>query len=364
MLEPVGLYVHIPFCQKKCPYCDFYSISPVAGVQEEYTAALLRELVRYLPLCFDTVYFGGGTPLLLGTRCLEKLMADLGPYLSPGFEATIEVNPASTTSDDLRALRGMGFTRLSVGVQSGNDTELFFLGRAHTAAQARETILAAASAGFSHISADLMIALEGQTEASLLSSIRFLRDLPIDHVSSYLLKVEPGTPFYQNRAYLSLPDEDESADLYLASVAALEEAGFKQYEISNFAKPGGQCLHNLKYWQCAPYLGLGPAAHSYLGGERFSYPRDLSGFLCSPQRVPQCPGGDFDETFLLAMRLVPGADIGELASRFSFDPAPLLKKAETFVRSGFLTWEKCRLTFTPKGFLVSNTILAELMAMR
>lgn len=369
----LGLYLHIPFCDGKCPYCDFYSLAGEESVKEEYTRRLEKELALWadklkqegVPPVADTLYFGGGTPNLLGGSRIARLILAAKEHFSlQNGEITVEVNPSSELSGFFREIFVAGANRLSIGLQSAHDQELKALGRRHTAQQAAETVEAARKAGFSNLSLDLMLATPGQTTESALSSVAFCKELGVNHVSAYLLKVEPGTPYWNRRDSLPLPDEDETADRYLAVCQALEQAGLKQYEISNFAVPGFESRHNLKYWRCEEYLGLGPGAHSFVNGKRFYYPRSLQDFLKRPQPVDDGEGGTLEETVLLGLRLSEGitpqtlAPFGEVGEQ-AF--AAMEKKSRPYGAAGLLQSEPGRIALTPKGFLVSNELIAELL---
>ena len=258
--------------------------------------------------------------------------------------------------EQLRRFRESGVNRLSFGVQSLSDSQLKRLGRLHTAQEAVETVCAAAAAGFDNLSCDLMLALPGQTPEELEQTIREMTRLPIVHISAYLLKIEPGTPFARQQIAAQCPDEDAAADLYLQAVEQLNAAGFAQYEISNFAKPGFESRHNCKYWHCEPYLGIGPSAHSCWNGKRFFVPSSAASFLEQPVQTVETEDGapcTLEERLMLGLRLTEGVPAAWLAE----------KKAavERYCKLGFLRRTGDRVAFTPKGFLVSNTILAELV---
>ncbi len=372
--QPIGLYLHVPFCRSgKCPYCDFYSLPFGEDLADAYTAALRKAMALqpFGPLQADTVYFGGGTPSLLGAKRLVALLEDAVRFfgLPKDSEVTLEANPESVTLELLQTLRRSGFTRVSVGVQSGVDAELAALGRPHTARQAQQAVEWAQQAGFSHISADLMLAIPGQSKDSLQQSIAFLTNLPVDHISAYLLKIEEGTPYAQRRQSLSLPDEDAAADSYLLCAYLLEEAGFARYEISNFAKPGGRCRHNLKYWRCQPYLGLGPAAHSFLLGEdatlgrRYAFPKDLQAFLSADRPYSlledQGEGGSWEERLMLALRLEEGFDVASLPNPLA--RSSLLCKAKELVTRNLCRMKGKAVSLTGEGMLVSNAVTLALL---
>lgn len=364
---PIGIYIHIPFCGKKCPYCDFYSAPPTKQSLDDYTAAMEGQLLAYKNkgVAADTLYFGGGTPNLLGGARLARLIGAARESfgLPAGSEITVEANPFSATSDFFRQIFAAGANRLSLGLQSANPAELRFLGRRHTPEQAANAVEAAKSAGFANISLDLMIGTPGQTRDSLMRSIDFCAKQDVQHVSAYLLKIEPGTAFYDQRDSLPLPDEETVSDLYLTAVAQLEQRGFFQYEISNFAKPGCEGRHNLKYWRCQAYLGFGPAAHSFFGGKRFYYPRSTEEFLEGRPPIPDGDGGSREEFAMLQLRLIEGLSDGIWKDRFR-EPLPpaLLRAAKRYEKPGLVRFTgPAAFHLTPKGFLVSNLLTAELL---
>ena len=277
----LGLYLHIPYCFSKCRYCDFYSAPGQRGVPSAYVDALLRELHRFspdAPLRPDTLYFGGGTPSLLAPEDAARLIAAASPL--PGAEITLEANPETVTEASLCAFREVGINRISFGVQSARDSQLKTLGRPHTARQARAAFAAARRAGFENISGDIMLALPHYTQAEFDETLELIESGGATHISAYLLKIEPDSAFGRHPPE-GLPSPDEAADFYLYAVEQLEHHGYQQYEISNFAKPGYEGKHNLIYWDCGDYLGLGPAAHSCMGGRRFYYPPKP--FFTTPQ---------------------------------------------------------------------------------
>lgn len=279
----LGIYIHVPFCVRKCPYCDFYSVPQTAERMEQYGTALcrfLRQMQTDLPV--DTIYFGGGTPSLLPVSLLEEILQTIAGTVSLRQpEITLECNPATVDRKTLQQLREIGINRLSIGVQSLSDVQLKRLGRLHDAKTAIETVEQAAAAGFQNLSCDVMLALPKQTTAELQGTLTQLTALSIQHISAYLLKVEPETPFASMNWVQQLPDEDATADFYLQTVETLQAAGFLQYEISNFAKAGYESRHNCKYWNCEPYLGFGASAHSCYGGKRFYVPSDLQAFCAA-----------------------------------------------------------------------------------
>ncbi len=363
----LGLYIHLPFCRGKCPYCDFYSLPYNPETARQYVKAAIRAL-RTAPASgpVDTVYFGGGTPSLLGAEMLcallEAVRQTLG--LTPDAEITLEANPGTVDQPLLGALRAGGFNRLSLGLQSAHPAELALLGRRHTADEAARAVQWAMQAGFAHLSLDLMLGTPGQTVESAAASARYCAGLGVGHISAYLLNIEPNTPF--GRRPPLCPDEDVFADSYLQVAQLLKERGYEHYEISNFAKPGQQCRHNLKYWLCHEYLGVGPAAHSLIGGRRFYFERDLQGFLSWPNLwqhwVEDGPGGTLQEQVMLALRLGQGLVYDRLRQQFPHaDLSGIAAAAKPYHQAGLLVADRQGVRLTPRGFLVSNSLIVTIL---
>lgn len=366
-MEPLGLYIHVPFCDGKCPYCDFYSLPAREEAMDAYVRRLGELLPRFAegyPRPLRTVYFGGGTPSLLGPARLGALLEEAARRFSllPGAEITCEANPTGLSGDLFPGLRAAGFNRLSLGLQSAHEDELELLGRRHSPQDAARAVEAARTAGFENISLDLMLALPGGSTGKLGKSIGFAASLGPEHLSAYILKVEPGTPFA--RRGVPQPQEDRAADEYLFCVEELARRGFRQYEISNFARPGFESRHNLVYWRCEEYLGLGPGAHSFLEGRRFLWPRDLDGFLQGAEPVDDGPGGGFEEFAMLNLRLTRGLRLSDCEERFGREGGAafrlLLQRARALPQR-LLRAEEDSVALTPEGFLVSNGILARLL---
>ena len=350
-----GLYIHVPFCLSKCPYCDFYSVKYSRETALQYKNAVIRNIQHYQSssTVFDTVYFGGGTPILLWREICE-IMEHI--RISDRCEITVEANPCCCTEEALSALRQAGVNRLSLGVQSFDDQELSLLGRRHDGNKAEKAILLAYDCGFKNISADLMLATPKQTKQSLKKSLERYCSLPVSHISAYMLKIEENTPFANTE--LVLPDEDEACELYLQTVDALTKNGFNQYEISNFALEGMESRHNLKYWRCEEYIGIGPAAHSYLDGRRFYAERDLQGFIDRPVQqeiTDEEQAGDFEEYAMLKLRLAEGLCFKECA-RFDVGKDVILQRCNK-IPDDLILIDRERVRLTPKGFLLSNQII-------
>lgn len=367
-VAPIGVYVHVPFCDGKCPYCDFYSMRATEEKLESYTQALCRWAAQWAPRWSgkkaNTVYFGGGTPVLLGAdrlaRVLEAIRSNI--EVTPDAEITIEANPAAAQEALFRNLYRAGFNRLSMGLQSANENELRFLGRRHTVQQASDAVKAAQAAGFSNISLDLMLGLREQTTESVKRSVCFCVQQDVPHVSAYLLKVEPGTPFARYHVEDTLPDEDAQVELYHTACRALEQAGFAQYEISNFAKPGCESRHNLHYWRDEEYAAVGASAHGFLDGKRFYYPRNLEAFLRGDPTIEDGDGGSPEEYVLLALRLTEGLTRQRFSRRFRTElPDALFRKAAMLQKAGLTITDGERIALTREGFLVSNAVIAELL---
>ena len=366
MSEKLGLYIHIPFCKSKCPYCDFFSGKGNEYEYDRYLCDLLNKIEywsRKTDKKVSSIYFGGGTPSVLGADRLCKILLRIREVFAIDSEAeiTAEINPETGKMIDFEMMKSAGFNRISVGFQTAVEHELKALGRIHTAEDARITIERARAAGIENTSLDLMLGIPYQTIESLKYSIDFCADCGVKHISSYILKLEEGTRFFDMRDNLNLADEDMQAELYLFAVDYLNSLGYKQYEISNFAFEGYESRHNCTYWKCDEYIGIGPSAHSFFEGRRFYYGRNLEDFY-ENKIIDDGKGGDEDEFIMLSLRLKSGLNFAEFEDRFkkSLSPA-LLRKIKTYVNAGFMELDETHACFTPKGFLVSNTIISELI---
>jgi putative coproporphyrinogen dehydrogenase len=363
-MKGLGIYIHVPFCGRKCGYCDFYSVNYSKSAVQSYVDAVLRNIRHYSDRSriVDTVYFGGGTPSLLDSEQIAEIMDDIGGsfFIDENAEVTLEANPSTLNPDKLAGLRNAGVNRLSIGVQSMVESELKFLGRNHSAERAEKSILDANSAGFENISCDLMIALPEQTAENIEYSVNRLSSLPIQHISAYILKTEEGTPFDCEDIKKHLPDDDETADIYLKTVGLLEKNGFMQYEVSNFAKSGYESRHNCKYWKCEDYIGIGPSAHSCYKGQRFAVERDLNGFISAkiqPVYVTESNPCGFEETAMLRLRLKEGLLLRETGSH----KGDIAKKIPDLERAGYINFDGERISLTPQGFVVSNSVISYLI---
>lgn len=351
-----GLYIHLPFCKNKCPYCDFNSYAGKLDLAEEYVTRLLKEAKEFKGEKIDTVYIGGGTPSLLPAELILRLTDSLFNTfeIAQSPEITIEVNPGTVDEEKFRVYKQSGINRISVGVQSFNDGMLKILGRIHDGKQAEKVVKTAQDVGFSNISADLIFSYDGQTEDVWQTDLKKIKELEICHVSCYGLKVEEGTPFFKNG--MKNLDEDTDRKLQELTVCYLRSCGFDRYEISNFAKPGYKSRHNLHYWYCDEYIGLGAGAHSYIEGKRYNN-------ILSPGKYIQAENvreniilltneDKKTERFIMGMRLAEGTK-----EEFAENKEAL----EKYVNLGFIIRENGKVRFTDKGFDVSNFILSEII---
>ena len=359
-MNKAGIYIHIPFCKSKCPYCDFYSMRLTDSAAEDYTASLqkrIAELKEKYPLDADTLYLGGGTPSLIGAENIAKIV-EAASVFGNFDEITVECNPSCVEDGFFEKVSAVGVNRISLGLQSASDSERRSLGRLAGVKEAERCIRSAQDAGIKNISLDVMIGIPNQTLESLDETLTFCVSSGAVHISAYMLKLEEDTFFYKNQSRLNLPDDDFTADAYLRMVSFLENAGFNQYEISNFSKDGFESRHNLKYWLGDEYLGIGPAAHSFAGGKRFYFPRDIEYFMNGGEPLADGDGGDIKEYIMLRLRLKSGVVYDEIIKRGCENKINLLRqKAEFFAENGFAEADNCGFCLTPKGFLVSNTII-------
>ncbi len=365
MRRSLGIYLHVPFCRTRCRYCDFYKVGENRQRMDRFMAALEREIDGWTMLHgrrVETIFFGGGTPSLLDPEELAGVVGRVRERfeLAPDAEITAEANPSDLSPARLAGLRAAGVNRLSVGVQSLVDRELRLLGRRHNAADAARVLEEARSAGFDNLSLDLMVGIPGQTEGSFRRSLERAIAIAPDHLSLYLLEVHTGSEldFLRRERPGLFAGEETQRKRYLALHDALTSAGYLHYEISNFARPGRECRHNLRYWRSEDWLGCGPAAHSSIGGRRFRHLPDLEGWMTDPLGIEEQPGDADQERVLLGLRLDEGVD--ESAFRAAgVDGAELDRRLTRL--APFVERRAERIRLTPEGFLVSNAVLAELL---
>lgn len=365
-MKNIGLYLHIPFCKSKCPYCDFYSFSGKDTQKDEYTQVLKNTVVSSvstLQCKANTLYIGGGTPSVLGVKNLETLVNTCkNDFLTDDAEITVECNPYGLDEDFFKILHDSGVNRISMGLQSAVDSERRVLGRLSDRNQVENAVKTAQKIGFENITLDVMLGIPGQTEKSLNETLDFCISLGVPHISAYMLKLEENTHFYKNQSKYNFPDDDLTADLYLQMCETLENQGILQYEISNFSQKGFESRHNLKYWHCEEYLGLGPSAHSFLDGSRFYFDRDFDSFMNGNSPINDGLGGDFTEYAMLNLRLVEGLNEDKVFERFGHSISKEIhEKSQVFIDNGYMLKNENGLALTRKGFLMSNTILSEIL---
>ena len=374
---PLGIYIHVPFCRSKCQYCDFYSVTTKEdSLLDGYLQAVcahIREAGALAPdHIVDTIYFGGGTPSFFGPDGMTAILNAVRKSfdVSHSAEITFEANPDSVSDRLLRKLRSEGFNRVSLGIQCDDDEILKKIGRPHNYAQAVNAVQRIRKFGFRNLSVDLMYGLPGQSLEQWEQTLENVLSLAPEHISCYGLKVEEGTPLYDYQEFCNLADDDTQADMYLSAIEILRKRGYRQYEISNFCKKGHVSRHNLKYWQGGEYLGFGPDASSDFGGRRFSIIRDLHGYidgirsggqvLREVQGVP--PRERAGEYLMMRLRTVAGIDPKEYETRNLLPFSPLETALDTAKSRGLAvkTFDG-RWHLTPNGFLVSNSIISDLL---
>lgn len=364
-MDKIGVYIHVPFCKSKCPYCDFYSMRSDEIGFDDYTMCVVESMEQWtdkLDREADTLYLGGGTPSLIGGRNIAFIVRRAKELFGVDGEITVECNPSAVEDDFFNTVATAGVNRISLGMQSAIDDERKKLGRTADKNKIEECIKKARQAGIDNISLDLMIGVPNQTEESLLQSAEFCIQMNVPHVSAYMLKLEEGTFFYKNADKLNLPDDDKTTDMYLALGEFFEKNGLRNYEISNFARSGFEGKHNLKYWNCGEYLGIGPAAHSFIDGKRFYYPRDLEYFKSGKNPIDDGFGGDEEEYIMLRLRLADGIIFDDFEKRFGKKISPaILKKSQELEKAGFMRTDEKSISLTRKGFLISNSIITELI---
>ena len=376
-----GIYLHIPFCVRKCAYCDFVSFAE-GNVPEGYAEALLSEMElvargEEYPATFDTVFFGGGTPSLLSGAQMRTILDSLRARFSIRADAEIsmECNPGTVTPEKLAAYRAAGVNRLSIGLQSTHDALLREIGRIHSFDQFLETLSDARAAGFDNINADLMHGLPNQQPEQYLDSLKIVCDLGVQHISAYALILEEHTPLYSRveKGEVTLPDEDAVADMQDAGIELLERRGYHRYEISNFAQEGFACRHNLNYWRNGEYLGFGVAAHAAVRQGRWTrfanvdtleeYYRLLSrGKRPLAETIRLTQRDEMFECVMLGLRLVRGVDRAKFLARFGLDVAEAYPAAmEALHRRGWVIETAEAIALNRKGLDLQNEALGFFM---
>ncbi len=378
----LGLYVHIPFCRSKCAYCDFNSSVPQNGeIMSRYVSAVISHMESYKYIIkeyeVDSIFIGGGTPTALPKEELARLVRAIKKIfpLVKGAEFTVEANPATVTLASLKQLRRLGVNRISFGMQSADNRELKALSRAHTREQFIESYRLAREAKFDNINVDVMFGIPYQTYDSLLKTLRFLTRLAPEHISLYNLKIEPGTPFHNNLKAVKevCADEEMEYAMYTAAIEYLSSCGYYQYEISNFARRGFECAHNMKYWNCEEYLGFGVSAHSYFNGNRFSFIPDIKKYIPAIEDMnsnieitaesEQLESRErMGEYIMLRFRLTDGLDPNVFFEKFGVSFEGLYgAKIKKYLKNGFMICDRGRYALTPAGMFVSNYILSDIL---
>jgi len=376
LAEPAGLYIHIPFCARKCSYCDFYSVADLS-LKNAFSKALAQEMRFYAGLAvpIDTLYIGGGTPSVLDPGEIECILTQARRCFNilPDAELTLEANPGSISAGSLSDYRRSGINRINIGIQSFQDRVLGFLGRIHSAEDGGESIRRARRAGFSNIGLDLIYGIPGQTDASWLSDLETAVSFGPEHLSCYMLSYEKGTPLelrLRQGRFKAMPEE-RVAGLYLKTTQWLAQNGYMQYEVSNFARPGPdgagyQSRHNRKYWSFAPYLGLGPSAHSFLEPVRFWNPRSVqsyvdrlnAGRLAIEDKEMLTPRQQMMETILLGLRTTAGIRVDRFNEKFKLNfPDVFGTVLPELEEAGLLRMEKNRCFLTRHGMLLLDSII-------
>ena len=374
----IGIYIHIPFCVKKCPYCDFYSIKyeNKSNLQKQYVEALEEEIKTYKAkknkFVVDTIYFGGGTPSLIAPEYIKKILRTIkNVFKCKNLEVTLEANPNTLDFEYLKKLKKSGINRLSIGLQSANDDELYLLGRLHTANNVKVAIDLAHKVGFKNISVDLILGLPNQTIDKIKNSIKFIEQLNINHVSAYMLQIEKNTIFNNQNIIQKLPNEDVMADMYLFVVDKLREIGFVQYEISNFSKPGFESKHNMRYWNRNEYIGFGAAAHSFCDNKRYYLENNIykyigmgkeKNFIYNYSEDENNIESEFNEYIMLKLRTVLGINIDDMKANFSEDLVNIfLDNVKKYCNEKYIYYDEKNIRLTKYGFLIYNTIVSNLM---
>ena len=371
------LYLHMPFCVRKCAYCDFLSFPTDQETQNLYTRRLREDIdamgKKYGDIPVDTIFIGGGTPSVLDSALIVGIMEHVRKafHVAEGAEISMEANPGTVTREKLTDYRRAGINRLSFGLQSANDRELKLLGRIHTWAEFLESFHLARECGFTNINIDLMSALPGQTRESWKDTLKRVTDLNPEHISAYSLIIEDGTPFGEKygseEGRKLLPDEDSEREMYHETKRFLRDCGYERYEISNYAKPGRACRHNIGYWTGLPYLGLGLGASSYMDGCRFAVNSDMKQYLEEKPGmftdVEKLTKKDMEEEFFyVGLRMTAGVSLPEFERRFGVsakDVYPGLM--EMFVEEKAAVFQGDRFVLTDYGLDVSNYIMAQFL---
>lgn len=374
--ESLGVYVHIPFCIRKCNYCDFPSYPGMEAFFADYADAVCREIEsagrKYTNRKVDSVFFGGGTPSVLPVNCISSIFNALSESfeIKKNAEITIEVNPGTVTHEKAYAYKELGINRISIGLQSASNTLLKFMGRIHTEEMFEDCVDLVKKCGFSNINADIIFGIPTQTMEDWRKTVELLIRKGVTHVSCYSLMIEENTPWDEMKKRGELPptDEDLEREMYYWVIERLKDSGFVHYEISNFSKPGYQCRHNIKYWTDKPYLGFGAAAHSYIDNKRFSNTENVPEYI---NRIKSGQStvvineyidqeGKLSERFILGLRLIDGVDLQSLEQEFGSEALQkYYPKIEMLQQKNLLHTENGMLKLTKLGLDFANQVWVE-----
>lgn len=374
-MKEIGLYVHIPFCRSKCPYCDFNSFEKREGEGGKYVEALLREIEAYqnkYNFMYKTVFIGGGTPTVINYSLIGYIIESLASHIKAGAEITMESNPGTVTSDSLKYYRSLGINRLSIGLQACQEELLKGLGRIHSLEDYLYAYESARNVGFDNISTDLMFALPNQTLEMWKETLEKVVSIGVDHISCYSLMLEEGTKLYKlhKEGRLRLPGEELDRDMYRTAVNILGSHGYSQYEISNFARKNMECKHNLIYWKNEEYLGVGAGSHSKLDSIRFWNYKDIDRYnsLLEQRKLPVegheelSVNEDMWETIFLALRLNEGLDLHDFENKYKVSfHSKYGNTLSKLMNQGLVLMELGRLKLTEKGIDLSNSVFIEFM---
>ncbi|AZR73177.1 hypothetical protein BBF96_07130 [Anoxybacter fermentans] len=377
-MESCGLYIHIPFCLRKCNYCDFISFEYKKELAEEFLLALFSELSllsqEYDQTILETIYLGGGTPTCLSGEELARIIEGVKEHfpVKEGAEITCEMNPATGVEKDLKIMREAGINRISIGVQAFDDRILQYLGRVHNLSEALKTYYTVREVGFDNINLDLIFAIPGQTRKDWQDSLEIALKLNPEHLSLYNLKIEENTPFYYDylNGKLKPVDEDTEYWMYQDAINTLKNAGFEHYEISNFARPGYASRHNLGYWHYKPYLGVGPGAHGFFGSLRYQNTDDLEEYISclTRNKLPRqeelhltCKD-QMEEFVIMGLRVLEGVSLDEFRKRFGESLLEIYgTQIKKLIKLGLLNLKGNYLALTEKGLFLGNEVFAEFL---
>ncbi len=377
-MNSIALYIHIPFCEKKCFYCDFNSYSGKKYLIEDYIKALKKEITLYKSSLAEytvgTIFFGGGTPSILSGKQMSEIMNILNKsfIVEDNAEISMESNPGTLDYNNLKQYYDNGINRLSIGLQACQNHLLKTLGRIHDFEEYTKNIKDARKVGFTNINTDLMFSLPSQSKKDWKESLRKMVDLNIPHISAYSLIVEEDTPFHNwvEDKKVILPNEDTEINMYHYAIRYLKEKGYKHYEISNFSKPGFECKHNLIYWENKPYIGFGAGAHSYFNKKRFNNVEEVEKYISLlkndklpvENKIDILVKDEISEFMFLGLRLINGISIDEFKERFNISPFEIYKEQFNKLKEqGLVVWDKHYIKLTSKGIDFSNIVFQEML---